>query len=183
MPHPTLYGYFCDENPKRQLIGTSAGKNSTLLNCADIDFMLNVLVRVGYGNNGMCPAEATDAIQETNTVLDRKQAKDQLDWRVLTKSRADGKIDRRTLKAQATTTERSAITYQSQWRWYGFVTGMFNDLWKKNVAVCKNNFNTFGELMQNFVLGLDEACIMADAGINIRIVGASNRKQNENIIS
>ena len=44
MPNPKLYRYCCDEKPKRQLIGTGTGKNSTMLNDADIYFMDDVLV-------------------------------------------------------------------------------------------------------------------------------------------
>ena len=60
---------------------------------------------------------------------------------------------------------------------------MFNELQKKDVVVCKNTAKTFGELMQNFVLGLDESYIIADDGRNIRNVVAANRKQHENIIT
>ena len=152
------------------MIGIGVGKNSTLLNGVTIDFMGDVLVWEYRGNNGMGRAEAMDAIHEINTTLERKQYQDQLDRRVLTKLHADEKIKRRTLKAQAMKTERTAITYQSQLHWYIFVTGMFDDLRKKNVGVCKDTGKKFGELIQNFVLGLDEACIMADAGINSRII-------------
>ena len=101
---------------------------------------------------------------------------------VLPKAYADGKIKRKTLKVQETRTERTAITYLSQWRWYIFFTSMFNDLRRKNGGLCKNTGKTFGELMQHFVLGLDKACIMADAGGNIKIIGAADRKKNEKII-
>ena len=37
--------------------------------------------------------------------------------------------------------------------------------------------------MQNFVSGLDEACIMADAGGNIRIIGTAERKKHEKILA
>ena len=37
--------------------------------------------------------------------------------------------------------------------------------------------------MQNFVLGLDEACIMADSGGSIIIIGAADRKKNEKILA
>ena len=60
---------------------------------------------------------------------------------------------------------------------------MFNELRKKDVAVCKKTDKTFGELMQNCVLGLDEACIMAYDGRNIIIIGSANRKQHEKIIA
>ena len=54
---------------------------------------------------------------------------------------------------------------------------MFNELWKNNLGVWENTGKKFGDLMLNFVLGLDEACIMADYGGNIGIIGASDRKK------
>ena len=47
----------------------------------------------------------------------------------------------------------------------------------------KNIGNTFRELMQYFVLGLDETCIMVDAVGNIRIIGATNRKKHQKILA
>ena len=165
MPYPTLYRYCCDEKSKRQLIGTSTWKNSTFLNDADIYFMGGVLVRADYGENGMSRAEATDAIQKINPTLDQNQAKDQLDRRTLTKYHADGKIERSTLKAHTTTTEQTSITHRLQWRWYDFVTSMFNEPRRKNEGLCKNTGNMFGELMQNFCLALVKrvSCHMLEA--------------------
>ena len=183
MNHTTLYIYCHDDNSKCQLIGTGFGKNNILLNGADIYFMGNVLVWADCGTNGMRHTEFMDAIQQINHTLYRKQAKAHLDRRVLTKACADGKIKRRNLKSQETTTERTAIMYKSQWLWYGFVTGMFNYLRKNNVGVCKKIGKKFGQLMQNFVLVLGEACIMADNGKNIRIIGSVNRKKYENILA
>ena len=60
---------------------------------------------------------------------------------------------------------------------------MFNELCRNNGGTCKNTGKTFGELMQHFVLGLDEACIMADTGGNIKIIGADDRKKDENILA
>ena len=87
-----------------------------------------------------------------------------------------------TLKVQAMTTERTSVTYKPQWIWYGFATGMINELRKNNVGVCKKTGNNFGQLMQNFVLALDGAFIMADAGRNFRIIGDSDREKYEKII-
>ena len=116
-------------------------------------------------------------------MLNQKQAKYQLYCCALTQSLADGKIKRRTLKEQATTTEQNVIMCQSQWRLYGFITDMYNDLRKKNVGICKNTGKKFGELMQHFVFGLDEACIMAYSDGNIRIIGADDRKIHEKILT
>ena len=183
MGSPTLYTYCRAEKLKRQSIGNGVGPNRRLLTDGEINFIGDVLARSDRGNNGMRRLEAMDAIQEVNPTLYRKQAKDLLEKNVLPKAYADGKIKRKTLKVQATTTERTAITYQSQWRWYIFFTSMFNDLQRKNGGLCKNTGNTFGELMQDFVLSLDEACIMSDAGGNIKIIRAADRKKHEKILA
>ena len=60
---------------------------------------------------------------------------------------------------------------------------MFNDLRMKNGRLCKNTGKKIGELMQHFVLSIDEACIMEDAGGNIIIIGAADRKNHKNILA
>ena len=131
----------------------------------------------------MSRLEAMDYIQEVNPTLDHKQAKDLLERHLLAKAYADGKIKKNTLNVQATTIERTAVTYRSQWCCYSFVTIMFNDMRRKNGGICKKTGKTFGELMHHLVLGLDEACIMADDGGNIKIIRATDRKKHENILS
>ena len=74
------------------MIGSDVGKNSTLLNGADIDFMVDVLVRADRGKNDTSRMEDVDEIKVINSMLYQKQAKDNLDWRLLTKAHADGKI-------------------------------------------------------------------------------------------
>ena len=74
------------------MIGSDVGKNSTLLNGADIDFMVDVLVRTDRGKNDTSRMEDVDEIKVINSMLYQKQAKDNLDWRLLTKAHADGKI-------------------------------------------------------------------------------------------
>ena len=132
---PKLYKYCRSDKSNRQSIGNGVGPNSTLLNDGDINFTGDVLARSDHGNNGMGRQEEIYAIQEVNPTLDQKQAKDLLERRVLPKSYADGKIKKKALKAQATTTEQTAITYQSQWRWYDFFTSMFNDLQRNNGGI------------------------------------------------
>ena len=94
------------------MIGDGVGKNSTLINSADIDFMGDVLVQADRGNNVMGHSEAMYAIQEINPTLEQKQAKYKFDRNVLTKSYDNGKIKKRNFKEQAITTERTSIMYQ-----------------------------------------------------------------------
>ena len=170
MPGPTLYKYFRADKSKRQSIGNGVGRNSRMLTEGGSNFIGDVLDWSDHGNNSMSCQEAIDALQGVNPTMYRKQAKDMLEQRALPKSFAYGKIKKNTLKLQTTTTEWTSITYQSQWNWYEFFMSMFDNLWRKNGRICNNNGKTFGQFMQHFVLVLDEACIMADAGGNIRMI-------------
>ena len=99
--------------------------------------MVDVLVRADRGKNDTSRMEDVDEIKVINSMLYQKQAKDNLDWRLLTKAHADGKIQRSTLKAQVKTMKWTDIRYQSQCHWYGSFTEMVNDLLKNNVGICK----------------------------------------------
>ena len=122
-------------------------------------------------------------VQEMKPQLTRRQASNQLDRRILPIEHAKGKLKKGTVKAQATSTERSAITFDSQKRWYDFVTALFNKARVDNTGVCKVTGKTYGELMRHFVIGLDEECIMADSAGNIRIIGSGERKKHEKIVA
>ena len=141
--------------------------------------MGDVLVQADRGNNVMGHSEAMYAIQEINPTLEQKQAKYKFDRNVLTKSYDNGKIKKRNFKEQAITTERTSIMYQPQWHWYGFLTGMLNDMRKKNVGLCKSTDN----IIHNFVLVLHEACIMTDSGKNVIIIGSTDGKYHEKILA
>ena len=109
-----MYTYCRAEKSKRQSIGNGVRPNRRLLTDGDINFIGDVLARSDRGDNDMSHLEEMDAIQEVNPTLEQKQAKYLLERRVLPKAYADGKIKRETLKVQATTKERTAITYRSQ---------------------------------------------------------------------
>ena len=47
----------------------------------------------------------------------------------------------------------------------------------------QGDWRDFWRIHGAFFLGLDEACIMVDAGVNIKTIGAENMKNNENVIS
>ena len=113
MTGSTLYKYCCANKSRSQSIGIGVSPNSTLLTDGDINFMGNVLARSDIGNNDMRHQEAIYAIQEVNPTLYQNQAKDLLEQRIFPKAYSDGEIERKTLKVQAATTERTAITYQS----------------------------------------------------------------------
>ena len=129
----------------------------------------------------MSRKEATDETQELNPKFNCKQAFNQMDWNFVTADFFAGKIEKRVLKVQTTTTDRLAITQESQLRWFFY--RFFYYMRKNNTGVCNKTGKVFEKLFDHFVLSLDEAYIMADASGNINFLGSADRKKHENIIS
>jgi hypothetical protein len=86
------------------------------------------------------------------------------------------------VKAQATTTKRSAITVSQQFCWFKTYGNALHEIRKRNVGTCNQTGKTFGELIQHFVVGGDETCIMSSAG-ELMIVGSMDRKKHEKAIA
>jgi hypothetical protein len=78
------------------------------------------------------------------------------------------------VKAQVTTTKRSAITVLQQFCWFKTYGNALDELRKCNVGTCNQTGKTFGELIQHFVVGGDKTCIMSSAG-ELTIVGSTPR--------
>jgi hypothetical protein len=54
-----------------------------------------------------------------------------------------------------------------------------NFLRQNNTGVCNHTGKLFGEVIQHFVIGGDEACLMADDHGDLRIIGAAGIKKHE----
>ena len=59
---------------------------------------------------------------------------------------ASVKIKANFLKAQTTTTDRLAITHESQLCWYIFINGLFDNMQMNNTGVCNNT----GNILKNY---------------------------------
>ena len=80
--------------------------------------------------------------------------------------------------AQGTTTQRNAVTVAQQFRWHCFIDSGLNFLREKNIGTCKCCGKTFGELIDHFVVGGDETCIMASKNV-VKVVGSAGKKKHE----
>ena len=76
---------------------------------------------------------------------------------------ARGILKKKTVKAQPTTAKSTAINTAHQWRWHNPVDETYNTLRYENNGVCKNIGKTFGEVVPHFIIGIYQACLMADA--------------------
>ena len=83
--------------------------------------------------------------------------------------------------AQATTTKRSAITVEQQFRWYCTYEQALDLLRELNAGVCQKTGKTFGELIANFIVAGDETGLSGMEGA-VRIVGSRGKSKQEKII-
>ena len=78
----------------------------------------------------------------------------------------------RVVKAQPTTTKRSQITVQQQFRWHTLIDSVWDRMRTTNLPTDK-----FESLIEHFQLNLDETCVMANDG-TLHIV-AGHRSKTE----
>ena len=121
--------------------------------------MTDVLRRADRGNEGMNRSKAIETMQELypERVLSRASCSKLLTRRILEHPDNKGKLKMKPVVVQATTTKRSEITYEQQWRWHTTVDSALNTLRERNTGVCKLTGKTFGELIVHFIVGGDEA--------------------------
>jgi len=169
IPIGTLEKYLHPNKAKRRVIGDGVGRK-LLMNQKEYDFARQVAARKDRANNGMSRRDMIDLVQELHPELDRSAAYRQVSRHIIPKSINKGYI-KRFVKAQPTTSDRTAITMEQQFRWHTLVEEQYNELRVRNQGVCKRTKKSFGELMPHFIWGLDEECICADHYGNVKIIG------------
>ena len=131
----------------------------------------------------MSRKQAIDSIVDLKENLSRNSASRQLSRYVLVQGAAANIIKPTTQKAQATTADRTSINLPQQYRWHTLVDSLFAQLREKNTGLCRKTGKTFGKLISNFIVGLDEMCLMSDAFGDLYVIGAANKKKHEAMIA
>lgn len=73
--------------------------------------------------------------------------------------------------AQKTTSKkRSQCNIAQECRWFRNLNAALDFMRMNNTGLCKKSGKTFGELIAYFVIGGDEACLMADQNDDVRII-------------
>jgi hypothetical protein len=115
--------------PKLQVGAGSVGRPSY---CSEQQqqFVADTIRRADRGNKGKTRQQAVDIVQELQPDLDRSQAANVLDKTIRHNhsSELTGIV-----KTQETTTKRSAITIEQQWRWHSEVDAALAEQLKLNV--------------------------------------------------
>ena len=158
--------------------GREVGKPASL-DKQDAQLLTDVIRRSDRGNEPKSLPQIVDIIQELNPALDRKAARHA--FTTVQSKRLDeltGKV-----KAQATTTARSAITVPQQFRWHTLIDDMYAEIVRLNTEEGSDSVpdswrDTFYMVMAHFFLNGDETCMMAKDG-RIHIIGDKNKKKHE----
>lgn len=153
-------------------------------NVVEVSFAGDVAARYDRGNNGLNLGQMATVIQELKPNLSRSQATRQVSRRIIPVNAKRGILKPNLVKAQSTTSDRTAITADQQFRWTKLVDDeyMYARARRVNTGTCPVTGKQFGELFDNFVIGLDEMCIMADHGGKIKVIAAADVKKQEKIL-
>jgi hypothetical protein len=66
-----------------------------------------------------------------------------------------------------------------QFRWFKNYEKALALLREKNTGVCNKTGKQFGEVIEHFILGADETCLIADADGDLRILGEAGNRKHE----
>ena len=161
----TIRNYCHPEKDKRHKLGGHIGRRR-LLDSGTAQVLVDTIRRHDRANQGKGLPEIIGTIQEIKPELDRKQARNTYDKTV----KKDHKKELTGIvKAQATTTKRSGITVEQQWRWHTLVDSMWNEIIELNKeegegGVPESWKVQFYTIMQHFCANGDEEGIAVNAG-------------------
>ena len=141
------------------------------------EFLIQHTIRADRVNDGFTQAQVVVNLQSLEPDLSHTQAKSFVQHTL--KKRSAGRLKPRPVKAQKTTSKRSQCTVAQQYRWFKNYEKAISFLREKNTGICNKTGKQFGELIEHFILGGDETCLIADADGDLKIVGEYGKKKHE----
>ena len=171
----TFEKYTHPDPSKRRTFDRGMGRPSNVSN-QNAEFLVQHTIRNDRANTGLTKTDIIQNLQELQPEMAPDQAKNYIHRTF--KKVAKGRLKPKAVKAQKTTSKRSQCSVAQQYRWFTNYEKGLRFLREKNTGVCRKTGKTFGELINHFVVGGDETCLMADAD-GIKIVGEVGRKKHE----
>jgi hypothetical protein len=159
----TFANYVCDDLSKQKLVGSKPGRKS-IINASDTEFIAQHTARADRANEGLTSKEIVQNVISLRAgsehELTLRQAQNWV-YRTLRSSHPD-LLKPNLMRVQKTMSKRSSCDVAQQWRWMKMFEAGLNYLHANNTGVCRKTGKLFGELIEHFVIGSDEACLMAD---------------------
>ena len=155
IPYDTIQGYVCKDIGKRKQLGAHVGQPS-LFSESQKQFAVDVVRRHDRGNDGLDKRKIVDLMHDLKPDLKRRSVEQAFDRDVRPKHahQLTGIV-----KANPTTTKRTAITVGQQFRWHTTIDQALAFLREKNVGLTPEG-KSFGEVIDHFVTGGDETCFL-----------------------
>ena len=200
IPYTTFQDHIAKDEKKLIKLGSGVGRKP-LISSKTQEVIVDVLVRKDRANQGLGVGGAIDMIEQMHPDLRREQID-----RCFRRTVRPAFKERLTnpVAAQATTTKRTAVTVQQQWRWHKVssfhvqfpkltLTGtflslpkcmddVFAELLRRNECPANGGGGvSFRELMSHFILASDEACLLASGG-TAKVLGEKGKQKHEKIL-
>jgi hypothetical protein len=180
IPQGTFGNYVNTNASKRRELGGQTGPKR-MLSKENSEFLCQVAIHADRANKGLTPAQLQAHMHHLMPGMMAQQSMNQYYHSFLKDHK--GRIKPKAVKAQSTSTRRSCCTVAQQFRWHNLVEERLNFLPKHNTGLCKRSGKTFGEVVDHFVVGYDEANMIANADGTVKIVGEFRRRKHEKIVS
>jgi hypothetical protein len=145
----------------------------------DHEFIVETLVRADRANVGWTSKETANNLVCLTEATDRPLSEQQAENYVYHTLRNDKRVKNKLVTAQKTTSKHSMTSVAHQWCWMLNIKQALDFLHRMNTGVCRVTGKTFGELIDYFAAGADEACLMADQHGNVKIIGAADKKKHK----
>ena len=133
--------YAHTDKKKRRTIG-KASHRPTVVTTENSEFIRDIAIRADRANNGLTRQETISHIQELEPNLSRSQVTNHYQRTFFTHHK--GKLKKRPVTAQRTTTKRIAITVAQQYHWFKRYEEGLKFLREKNTGVCRKTGKQFG---------------------------------------
>ena len=128
-------------------------------------------------NNPMSQHEVVHMISEMSQCFDLLKSKNHFDYLIREKRLTLLKRGGRVTTAQATTTKRSAITKEQQWRWHSLYDTTLAELKKLNEL--DGTGVTFDKVSEHFIGNIDESCFMANQDGSFKVIASAAKRKTE----
>lgn len=172
-----------DINKRSKLVidgGNERGRPS-IVPKTTAEFLVQHTIRHDRANNGLTNTQVAENLQQIHPEIGPEAASNYV-CRTF-KKKSQGRIKPKPVKAQKTTSKRSCCTVAQQYRWFKNIEKGFRFLREKNTGVCNKTGKSFGELMDHFVVGGDETCLMTDSDGDLKILGEAGKRKHEKRVS
>ena len=166
------------ENVTFNLFWQGRGKvQQALLDQDQVKFLEDTITHRDLLNNGMSRGEVFKLMMEMSQTSSVKCVENHFDYLIrenrLTGLKRGGKVS----TAQATTTKRSQITPEQQWRWHCTIDSLFNDL--KRLNTVDGSGCDYEDLKEHFFGNLDETAFVGNSDGSVKVIASKLKKKTE----